>query len=274
MLLLASEPKRSHKGGKMKLNRHALVAYAMATVLLFESAMLIGCGGSSHHTPSVSDVSQSVATAHTSGEMHSAYVAAVKLVAYDKAIVPGTNSTPVMPPEVLQGYEQLQLAEPESAYPTFAQAFATINDNPDLNGIKLHMTVDQVLANLNARLPAAYTDRTTSDSALLILLSSRPGAIAATAPVMTSTMKLSPLQRFVLPKVLAQLLASRGACETACDVAYFAALGLIGALVAECSAGTGFLGTALCIALGAAAKNAADQAHQACLDACHNQGGN
>lgn len=258
----------------MKLNRHALVAYAMAAVLLFESAMLLGCGGSSNHTPSVSDVSHSVATAQTSSEMHSAYAAVVKLVAYDKPIVPGRTSTPVIPPVVMQGYEQLQLVEPESAYPTFAQAFSTVNDNPKLGTIKLHMTVDQVLANLNSRLPAAYADRGTPDSALLILLSSRPGAITATAPMMTANMKMSPLQRFVLPKVLAQLLASRGACEIACDVAYYAALGLIGALVAECEAATGFLGTAICIGVGAAAADAASAAHDACLDACHNQGGN
>lgn len=257
----------------MKSSFYRVCAFFAAMCLFAQIIMFaVACGGDGGETNLTTEtVSNQIATATTTGRMESSYGDALRLTLTNQAYSPNYPFAVQLPDEAFDVFVSAQLHLPEANYPTLAAAFATIN-NAQIPRLRFTFTAAQLAAQINSRLPAAYASPNTPANGLLVLLSSRPGHIPAAAPTLDPNTTLSPVQVFMLVQYLAQEQRNRSACTIACDVAYYAALGVIAAATAACAEGTGFIGTAICAALGAAAADAASQAHNSCLTACHNSG--
>jgi len=260
----------------MKLFRRELIMpFFVSVCVVAECSMLVACGGSNglSKTYSPFEASSAVSSATTPGAMHQAFDEVAISAGFGKVPVKtGSTTTFALPSDVQQAYEELQLNEPATDYPSFASAFATVNNDPSLASIKLNMTVDQVLADLNFKLERAYANPTQGQNPTLIMLSQFPVSAGSKVPVITASTPMSPIQRMMLPEYLSLIqFGDSSACTIACYAAYYAAIGLIAAAAAECALDTGFIGTALCAALAQAAKDAASRALNSCLASCHDQ---
>ena len=260
----------------------SLASIAAVALLLSQSFLLCSCGGGSvANRISPKQASNQVATATTPDQMHTAFNGVVSTTGIVR-LTSTSNGIGAITANTQQGYEEYQLNAPPSAYPTLRQAYQTMNSDPLLAGIRLTLSAEDVAASIDSNLAYAYAHLNSTESATLVLLSSSPGHIPSQPPTITADSTLCPLQLLMLAKYLGLLVATRGnyhlgptsayqSCINGCNAAYYATIAAIGALVAACSFGSGFLLSVVCGALGAVDAALASDVRDQCRQNCHHQ---
>ncbi|MCW5940683.1 MAG: hypothetical protein KIS66_00535 [Fimbriimonadaceae bacterium] len=252
----------------------AFTAVAVGCLVLQGLFLALACGGNDDQTGlTTRNVSDALAAATTDRQMSDAFTGAFRITQSDRAISPFFPYGAQTPPEVRAQLETAQLRAQEGAYPTLAEAYRTVNDHPLLAGIRFALTADQLVARINALLPAAYAHPNEPANAVLVLLSSRPGEMPFVAPTLATDTRLSPIQAFMLTHYLATQVPTRSLCTNLCDAAYYAAVGAITVAYGLCVLNPPVGGAGVCNTIRDSALNLASNAHAACLEACHNQGG-
>lgn len=251
-----------------------LTALAVACLVLQGLFVALACGGGDGNTGlTTRNVSDGIAAATTTQQMNDAFTAAFRITRADQALSPFFPYNVQMPPEAREQLIAAQLQLREADYPRLDDVYRAVNDHPRLAGIRFAMTADQLVAQLNARLPAAYARPNEAAHAVLVLLSSRPGHMPTSAPTLAADTRLSPVQTYLLTYYLATQVPTRSLCTVMCDAAYYAAVGAILTAYAFCLTNPPVGGAAVCNALRDEALNLASNAHAFCIETCHNQGG-
>jgi len=258
--------------GKMKkVNR--VLSYFVVFCVFMQACLLISCGGSGggNGPLTTARASREVARATTQPQIHMAFDDIVKVSGFNGPVGNGSNAVYHLDPNVQTAFEQADASETVADFETVSDLYTAINNDPDFAVVKLGLSVTDVVAGINSKLPAAYANPNTPVNATLVLMSSRPGNIPSVAPTLTADTLLSPVQQLMFAKYIGTLGATRSICTVGCYVAYAAEIAAIVAAKGFCLKNK--VNPFVCNILAGLARVAAKASLNACLATCHDQGG-
>ncbi|MGV3618639.1 MAG: hypothetical protein ACO1SV_25225 [Fimbriimonas sp.] len=247
-------------------------SYFTSLILILQCLLFAGCGGGGGSTPSrpsVASVQRALADADTQPEMEAAADRFVRATALDTPITPNLPDRKGIPEEVVEVAAAAQLEQPANQRKTIGQWFALFKGF--LGADKVPMTEAEFVAGLNAEIPAAYAapDRS-SHNAMIVLLTSPPGVVGGTPPVVSASTVISPLQMLLLARYLSTAAGARFPCSLCYSQYNWTALGCFAATVL-CIGATGGWLAAVCLVVEVACLGVADSQLQMCLSDCHQQ---